>query len=284
MKKEKGYVMVLVLILLGVSSLAIGSTISYISSGLKSFQVTEDVMIEQYSADAALEDAIWHLKNNIEFPDNPGVNRESLSPGGTTSVTYPITINGMDVSVEIGLPDTLPDSPQLGHALLLFMLERDPRWVKVGEPIDYDFTLTNKHNNKTLDIAGIGAKLQPGVEYIAGSSSGASTDEPTITYEQGYQKLYWPFSYQLAGHESIHQYFSADTEVDGGMYYASAGANYRSDSSDWEPFDTGMTAPAWVGTYHIKAKARKTVTESFISLTQTGGVIDGATIFNWKEQ
>ncbi|MFC1926084.1 hypothetical protein ACFLW2_05255 [Chloroflexota bacterium] len=286
MRKEKGNVMILVLIFLTMCSLAIGTTLSYASSGLKSYQITEEVMMEQYSADAALEDAVWRLKNNIEFPENPGINRESLIPGGTTSVTYPVTINDMDVSVTVELPGDLPDTEPLSHALLQFSLERSDKWIITGDVITYTFTLTNKHPNKILDISEVGASLAPGLEYVSGSSSGMSASDPTITLEQGCQKLLWSLSppYPLEGKQSATQVFDALASVDGGIYYTSAGANYRAPGLDWEPFDTGPDAPVWVSMYNITVTARKVTLEACAALTQTGGVVDGATIFSWEEQ
>lgn len=289
MKKENGYVMILVLILLGVSSFAVSTTLSYISSGLKASQVNNDVMTEQYSADAALEDAIWYLKTNTEFPNNPGINRESLTPGGTTSVTYPITVNDIDASVTIELPSDLPDTEVTKQWFLDYWLQRSPRWIKTGDTIDYTFTIRNKSwwiFGWPRDVYQLGATLAPGLEYIPGSSSGMTTSDPDIVIESGRQILTWDLDppYTIPKNSSASQLFDTTANVDGGIYYTTARGNLWSEGEDWFNVNTGPDAPVWVSMYNVTVTAKKITHESCVALTQTGGVIDGVDIFNWEEQ
>jgi len=135
-RDEKGYALILVLILLLVGSLIIAPLLAFMSTGLKTGMVYERKTEELYAADAGIEDAIWKLMNN-EVPE---------------TMPYSLTVNGKNVAV------TIPFQRDTTIALLKKMGALDPQgqgdykksapmseWMLVYDPIptapdpnDYD--------------------------------------------------------------------------------------------------------------------------------------------------
>lgn len=95
---EKGYALLLVLILLSVGTLVITPFLSFMSTGLVVGQVHEKQTHELYAADAGVEDAIWEIKASAA--GLPGV--------GDDPWEYSIAdVNGKQVNVVIEYMDDL---------------------------------------------------------------------------------------------------------------------------------------------------------------------------------
>ncbi|MBA7712123.1 hypothetical protein ES703_121093 [subsurface metagenome] len=73
MKGQRGQVLILVLILLAVGTLVIVPVLDYITTGLRSQQISEDTMAKQCVADSSVEDALWKLLNELDL-NNPAAN------------------------------------------------------------------------------------------------------------------------------------------------------------------------------------------------------------------
>jgi len=63
---EKGYILILVLILLVVGGLVLTPLLGLMSTGLVSGTIYERKMDEYYAADAGVEDAVWKIQNQVE--------------------------------------------------------------------------------------------------------------------------------------------------------------------------------------------------------------------------
>ncbi len=87
MNSEKGQVLPLALLALALGSVVITPFIGYASSSLIGSRIYEEVMTEQYSADAGVEWALWKLKGNPLLTTNTAYHADSLEP-------IPSEING----------------------------------------------------------------------------------------------------------------------------------------------------------------------------------------------
>jgi hypothetical protein len=86
---EKGYILLLALLVLLLVGLISGPLLSYMVSGLRAGHVFETGAAELYAADAGVEDAVWRIPNVGLCPGHP-------------STTYNITdVNGKNVEVSI---------------------------------------------------------------------------------------------------------------------------------------------------------------------------------------
>lgn len=177
-RDERGYALVLVLILLLIGMLIIAPLLAYMATGLKATKVHEELMLRLYAADAGVEDALSKIKNN-QVPPAP----------------YSLIVNDKAVLVTIdsiwileGIEEWKPGTKP--HAEL----------VAVGRPID--LTIGQYQVTITCDLTGayereggvkverIGVWLPAPFDY-AGSSSGITTADPVITNIRGGIKLIW---------------------------------------------------------------------------------------------
>jgi Tfp pilus assembly protein PilX len=87
-RNEKGYILLLALLVLLVVGLISGPLLSYMVSGLRAGHTFETGAAELYAADAGVEDAVWRIPNVGLCPGYP-------------STTYNITdVNGKSVEVQ----------------------------------------------------------------------------------------------------------------------------------------------------------------------------------------
>jgi Tfp pilus assembly protein PilX len=90
-RDEKGYILILALLVLVLVGLISGPLLSYMVSGLRAGHVFETGAAELYAADAGVEDAVWRIPNAGLCPGSP-------------STSYNITnVNGKSVGVTITL-------------------------------------------------------------------------------------------------------------------------------------------------------------------------------------
>jgi len=88
-RDEKGYILILALLVLVVVGLISGPVLSYMVSGLRAGHVFETGAAELYAADAGVEDAVWKIPNS------------GLCPGYPTLPPYNLSVNGKSVGVTI---------------------------------------------------------------------------------------------------------------------------------------------------------------------------------------
>jgi hypothetical protein len=83
-RDEKGYALVLAIILLLISGLIIAPLLSFMGTGLLVGEVHEKRTAELYAADAGVEDAIWEIQRGIV---------PKLGLGQSTNYTIPNVID-----------------------------------------------------------------------------------------------------------------------------------------------------------------------------------------------
>jgi hypothetical protein len=181
-------------------------------TGIKSGQVFEQKVDEVYAADAGVEDAMWHVRNNDLDEDD--LLREVLGAGYNHydySSVYPylyhLSVNGKDVAVNITnvwIPMITP-TPDAATAKQII---EDAKLTIVGYPssntstyvikIVYDWD-TAQHRD-ALRVMTIGIWISPGFEYVTGSSdfekaTGKSYySVPVVSPYKGGSAVVWNFT------------------------------------------------------------------------------------------
>ncbi len=183
-REESGQSLVLVLILLVVGALIITPLITFIGTGLRVGQIVYEKKPEElYAVESGLEDALYQIKaESAQLPQNTG-----------DIWQYNIAdINGRDVDIAIeniwileGLVQGSPsDWPESG-----FILSTEDH-IKAEEGI-CDIYVAYDSRQGDIAVEKIAIWLPRGFEYVAGSSSGITGDEPSQTPARGGTVLEW---------------------------------------------------------------------------------------------
>ncbi len=172
-REEAGLVLPAVLAMMALGSLMIVPMLKFVSTSLNTGETVQKKVEGLYAADAGIEDALWKLKYDkpASFPYFP------------YPYDLPVDVNGMTVSIVVGIPDTLFDQPVEpgGHV----------DWMEVTKSVSYDggpgiYYYTMSLTNKTIPASAIKIELividlPPDIEYEAGSTGGdLTTDDPDV--------------------------------------------------------------------------------------------------------
>lgn len=179
---QKGQALILVLILLLVGTIIITPLLNYMGTGLMAGKRNEVRMQELYAADAGVEDALWKISNNA-----PGVPQY-----GDLALQYTIAnVNGKQVSVAIsyiwildGIED--PKNGQMPHAELV----ATGRIVNLSTG-EYEVMIRYDGTNGNVRVERIGVWLPTAFSYTDNSSSGITTNNPTIGNIRAGRTLIW---------------------------------------------------------------------------------------------
>ena len=175
------------------SALALASTLSIDS------QVKTGILKSQYSAMGADEYAL----NVIE---------QGLPPGA-----YPITLNGEPVTVTIGaLPPPVPAPPPADNSRKLQTSKVVTPTVAVPSTLTtFTYTITVRNGDDDPEnLTQIHDLLPTGFSYVAGSTSGITTADPSIVGQQ----LTWGLGLLLNPGDSVTLTFDAQASVIEGNY------------------------------------------------------------------
>lgn len=197
-KNQRGMAFVLVLISLAFGSLLIVPTLRYVYTGLTQTSLSEEVLLEQYAGDAAVEYSLWQLKYDVDGlidqlnPENP-------------SVDTSITVNGMEVPITTGItqsplgdtwPFPIPLSQQGIHLTTALVIE--PPFFSEDGQIAYFPHVVYILNSGTsaLHMKSVFQQLDPRLTYLPGSYGGPDADL-TETYVNDHWELYIDFTEPL---------------------------------------------------------------------------------------
>jgi hypothetical protein len=186
-RKERGQALPLALCFLVIGGMTITTLLTFMSNGLKTGQLYEEKTKLHYAADAGLEEVLWKMQSeqvpiecgdyetefNYALPD--GVNEKAVDIN--IKQIWPLT--GLE-SDENGT--TAPSSLTITGGII------DKAEGKYKVQISYDGTQGN------LPIDRVAVWLPTRFQYVAGSSSGITTQNPTITNQRGGKVLTWDFS------------------------------------------------------------------------------------------
>lgn len=253
---QRGQALILVLIALALGSLLITPTVGYVSTGLIESRISEEQLLEQYAADAAIEYTLWQLQNNVGGITDQ-LNDEN--PGYDTT----INVNGIEVPVNIDItqsplgedwPFPVPVS-QSGISLDTALDIKSPFPSDDGQ-LTYFPHVVYMHNSggSVVHANSMLQLLDPRFTYVEGSYDGFAADT-TITYVDGHQELYFDFHRPLPtlveGQATFVSFLaSADGEIDDDVYSSSGSVGYAAfDAEEGEIF-FGEYSPSTVGYYY----------------------------------
>ena len=263
---ERGYALVLVLILLAVGSLALVPTLRLADTSLKAKRIYTDTLKEQYSRDGAAEHAIWRLQYEGLAQTLTEANPEE---------NYTLTLNGVSAGVVI----RLEAKPGLGGAALAADVRFQPTKTVTpetytGGPQTFTYTLTihrvspdePANLDAIIDVMDDYDEDQDPFAYVPGSSiltTYAVNSSQVLSVETladpdlaglGDDFLRWPASGNFPSAVSGDiGYFQYDQKKDLTFQMTASGL----DNNRWycnhvilKPFDeySGATAPIKVGT------------------------------------
>lgn len=181
MEGQRGQALLLVLIALVLGSMLITPILQYGSTGLVASRISEELLLQQYAADAAVEYSLWQLKYNI------GGVTDGLGPENPSSTTS-ITVNGIEVPVtteisqspqaDTGPFPVLPSEPGIHLAVALTIIP--PSWSGSGQTA-YFTHLVYIYNYGTSEahLKTLSQQLDPAFVYVADSYEGPAADLTT---------------------------------------------------------------------------------------------------------
>ncbi len=208
MKNEKGQALVLVLLLLLIGTLIVTPTLNLMGTGVKSGQVYEQKDDEIYAADSGVEDALWHIRNDV-IGDVLGTGYNEYDYSTAYPYLYKLLVNGKNVTVTIQnvwIPiPTVPTGgniPAVPNAQTAKQIIDDEKLIIVGYPGSSASTYVIKivyawatGQKDALKVKTIGIWLSPGYGYVTGTCSlaGKYSSETVSTYKGG-SAVVWNFN------------------------------------------------------------------------------------------
>jgi hypothetical protein len=198
MIRQRGQAFVLVLIALAVGSLLIVPTLNYVYTGLRYIPLGDSLLIEQYTADAAIEYGLWQLEYNV---DNVTGQLSIENPSSNET----ITVNGQEVTVntEISLSPTSENGSfvvppyQSGIHLAVGLDVLAPVWTKSGHKAYLTHVIyIYNYGSAQAHLKTLYQKLDPGLTYEPGTYNGPSA-VVTKNHINGYWELYFNFNEPL---------------------------------------------------------------------------------------
>lgn len=283
-RDERGQALTLVLAAMAMGTLLIGPFLTQVSTSLLSSRDYAQAITKQYSADAGVEHATWRLKYEPGFAG-------SLTPANPTA-NYPITVNNTSVNINITWteiepppnPPPPPEGPQADRIQVSKSVA--PNSAPAGEETTFTYTISiNNVSTSTINLAEVRDLLPAGFSYVTGSSSGLTTDPPTIELEVGQQKLEWEFSPpnpDVAAGQIVTQTFRARATLQMDIYWNEAWVTL--DPEGIGTRGTGSTAPAGGGGmspygYDILSNAGGTAIRARVTISDIG-----VSILSWQVQ
>jgi len=280
MKRQRGQVFILVLIALALGALLITPSLSYVSTGLTEARVSEDMLLDQYTADAAIEYSLWQLQYGLADqldPENP-------------SYDSSITVNGVEVPVTIEitqspLGDVWPfpvPSTQQGIYLDAALKIGSPFLSADGQTV----CLTHKvymYNSGTSEthVKAVFQRLDPSFTYVEGSFEGTNANL-TKTYVSDHWELYFDFTSPLPSlepEEATFVSFVASTtgdieEISENTYLGNGWVEYAAFEAEEGAIFEGDYAPTNFGQYYdISATSGSYTILVNVGITEEGEII-----------
>jgi hypothetical protein len=204
-KGQKGQALVAALILLVVGGLILTPLLGLMGTGIKSGQVFEQKVDEVYAADAGVEDAMWHIRNNDIDEDD--LLREVLGAGynhyyysSDYSYVYDLDVN--DKAVAVSMQNVwLPKDISVPNPTAARDIIEGEKLTIIGYPGSSNSTYVIKivwnGTGAALKVKTIGLWLSPGFQYdglINGNQLPSGSPSPGIAPYKGGTAVVWNFT------------------------------------------------------------------------------------------
>jgi hypothetical protein len=278
MEKQRGQALILVLIALVLGSLLITPTLRYVGTGLTESHISEELLLKQYAADAAVEYSLWQLKYNVDGLID-GLDEDNPSSNTT------IIVNGMEVPViteisqspysDNGTFPTLPSESGIHLAIALQIFP--PSWSESGET-GYFTHLVYIYNYGTsaAHLKDLFQQLDPALSYVAGSYEGPEADL-TTTYVDDQWEMYLEFREPrptLDSQEDMVISFVAAGIADMGelSYFGNGWVSYAGFEEDMVEY-SGESGPAAFGLYDITITLGQYTILVNVGITEDGEIV-----------
>jgi len=264
MKRQRGQVFILVLILLAVGSLVIVPVVDYTTTALRSQQISEDKMAEQCVADSSVEDALWKLLHELDL-NNPatdywlyGANIEIQIPRLAASVWHKYAQIEIKVDIE---PNWLGTSAEGTTYIIRINM---PQWglTSIVLPLPEGLTYSLKDDDRYMGSYYKGPDplqdLDPDAEVNIYDRTiwWGSVDpgfipmipaaEPSTNMVEGKQEVEWQLNFSDVGRRSFILICQVEGNPGWGIHYVQP--RFESTSKSWE---TRKTAALSSGIYNI---------------------------------
>lgn len=286
-KNQRGIALVLVLISLAFGSLLIVPTLRYVYSGLTQTSISEEMLVNQYAADAAVEYSLWQLNYNVDNitgqlnPENPSTNTS-------------ITVNGIEVPITTGItqsplgdtwPFPVPISQQGIHLTTALVIE--PPFFSEDGQIAYFPHVVYMFNSgtSTVHMKAVFQQLDPRLTYLPGSYDGPNADL-TKTYVTDHWELHLDFTEPLptlAAQDATFITFVASTneEIGENTYAGSGWVTYAAFGAEEAELFEGEYGPGTIGCYYnITATIDSYTVHVTVGITGEGEIV----ILSWQVQ
>lgn len=255
MKRQEGQAFILVLILLAVGALMIVPGLNLTFTGLKSQRISENALTRVEVADAAVENALWQMLNDM------------VGGGSPATGTFTFELGNFSITVP-----TIPNSRNQGSGNIrnLFFIV-DPQWLAPGDAAVKSYIIA-VDTQKWESLTSMGFTLPKGMTYSAGSTYyRAPTGVASGTLDLTPDGMYWNWKNQvdLVGHRvKMQTTWQAMTgggyvEVYDGIYppnHPQAGVSYlyitnQADGRqklEWKPYFAGLSGRRiFIETLHV---------------------------------
>ena len=274
---ERGSAFILVLIALALGSLIITPTLSRVGTGLVSSRVSEDILLHQYSADAAAEFALWQLKydglGEVLSLDNPTSNTTITINGEEIPIITEISFSPQDEEGSFNIPGS-----QSGIHISAAMEIRPVSWVGSGQK-QYMTHIIYVYNSGTaaVHLNGLFQQLDPNLKYVQDSYDGPEASFAKTLVDGSWELHYnfdtplpklWPgdimvITFTTWAQKDMGEYtFTGDSEI----YYAAFGEDIV------ETF-SGESGVASFGLYDVTVTAGPYTILVNVGITETGEIV-----------
>ena len=195
---EKGKVLILALVLLGVGGLLMAPTLGLMSTGLTAGQVYEKKTDELYAADAGIEDALWKLQTDqVELPKClSSMSGWKYPPDGEP---YVLEVNGKTVRVTIKYLEhddrrvfevtsiaTCPETGSSTTVLSYVTATYEGGWVIVEDQGTYEGTIEDESVYGEGDLHVTESLKEGAVVYVEGDLTvDGNIEEDAQVYVKG---------------------------------------------------------------------------------------------------
>jgi hypothetical protein len=266
------------MIALSVGSLIIVPTLDYVYTGLKRVPISERLLMEQYSADAAIEYGLWDLA----YGDNT---TDDLSPDNPEEDTI-ININGENITLNTSI-STSPVSdngsfsvpaPESGIHLAVGMDILPPVWTKAGNKAYLSHVIyIYNYGTASTHLKGLFQELDPRLNYVNGSYNGPEAILTKAPVED-YWTLYWEFTEPLPKVNSqdwmVITFTTWTLDDMGEQEYGGSGwVEYAAFQEDQKESYDGDSGPASFGLYDLTVDAGSCTMLVNVGVTETGEIV-----------
>lgn len=277
--RQRGQAFVLVLISLAVGALLIVPTLNYVYTGLIYVPLSDSLLLDQYTADAAIEYGLWQLEYNVDNVtgelslDNPSSNET-------------ITINGEEVTVttEISLSPTSENGSfvappfESGIHIAVGLDVLPPVWTKSGNKAYLTHVVyIYNYGSAQVHLKTLYQQLESGLTYTPGSYDGPEAVE-TKNNMGDYWELYFAFEEplpKLGPGDWLVITFTAWTFDDMGehIYQCNGWVEYSGFNEEGIQTYSGESGPTTFGLYDLTVTFGSCTMLVNAGVTETGDVV-----------